>query len=220
MHLNGPIILVVVLLLLVILVLSLYARHLAGKDLRLFQEIAKRRKGKIVFDSFTSWATVVFPYKEWEVTVFQQKGIGGKRFQTSIKCYLNMADYYSLHVAKATSGQPSVTELGQWFLVPKRTVGSEAFNKEFVIHGNDQDFLQRIFTPDFQKRFIAANSKYPSIYLHSQKQSFYRDKKGQPCKHLLEYSIREVPNSVEGLEKVIDDGLQIIDNVLQLKETV
>jgi hypothetical protein len=219
MSLRGPLILIVISLLLLVLIVSLYARHLATKDLRLFSKMAEKRKGKIVIDSFTSWANLIFSYKDVEVSVFQGKDVGGKPVRTCLKCYLNLADYVALHIAQGITGQTSVKELGQWLLVPKVQIGSPAFAKEFIIHGNDPEFLQRVVSPDFQRQFLALKAKGPTLYLHSQQQSFFRDKKGQPCKHLLEFGVNEIPGALEDLDRIIDEGLAVIDHVLKVRDS-
>ena len=209
MSLSSPFVLVGVAFLLAILVISFYARHLATRDLRLFKELAKKRKGKVKIDSFTSWATTLFKDDGYEVTVYQQKGLSGKRERTCVKTLADIPDHISVHIAGADSKDSSVLERGQWFLVPAVQIGSDAFNKEFVIHGNDSDFLEDLFSEDLQKQFLSLRSKSPVLYLHTQKPVVY-EKKGKVLKHLIEFSIRDVPSSVDELDKIIDLGLKII----------
>jgi hypothetical protein len=208
---SSPYTLLAVGLLLVILILSLCARHLAQKDLKLFSALSKKRKGKVYTDPFTSWATAVFPYKSAEVTVFQRKGVSGKRIKTCIKYPLELPDNTTFHLTKGITGQTSIKELSQFLVLPKIEIGTEEFSKVFVVHGNDQDFIRRILDSELQNRLLRLKSSAPTVFIHAQKEAFYRKSSGEFCKHMLEFSLNEVPTNLEELEKIVKTGLNIIN---------
>jgi len=214
MSLENPIVLVVVALLLLILIVSLYARYFAKKDLRLFTEVAKKHKGKVSIDSFTSWAKVTFPHSNTEVTVYQRKGIGGKPARTCLRCNVTLPDYIALHIARGVTGETSIRELSQWLLVPEMELGSDEFNEVFITHGNDRDFLVSVVSSTLQKLFLSLRAKDPTLLLLAPRKPYYKKENSPQPEHSLEFSVNDVPRNIQDVEKLIRDGLLIMDEVL------
>ena len=210
MTLGITISLLIVSLLLFILILSLFARHFAERDIRILSQVAGKYEGKISVDSFNSSATMNFPHRGAEVKFYQRKGLGGKTNRCCLRCDLDFSTALSMHIAKGISKDTSIAELRYLMCMPRISVGSERFNKEFVVRGNNQSFLSALLAAKFEKQLLSFSSNDPVIYLHPKNGAVTRIKGGTLRIHLLEFSVDQAPRQREDLERLIDDGLAVI----------
>ena len=75
----------------------------------------------------------------------------------------------------------------------------------------------RLYEAAAKKRILATKEKDPAMYLLVQRQSLTRTREGKPRKHLLEFSVKQVPKNSEELAQLISTGLEVFAQVLALQ---
>ena len=214
MALGITISLIVATLLLFILVLSLIARHFANRDLRILTDVAEKYDGEISIDSFSASATMDFPHRGVKIKFYQRKGLGGKATRCCLRCDVDYSTFLSMHIAKGVSGDTTIAELRSLMFTPRVEVGSERFNKEFIVRGNNQSFLNALVASEFEKQLLSLGSIDPVLYLHPKNGAVARIKGAADRNHSLEFSVNQAPRRSEDLEKLIDDGLALVRRFL------
>ena len=214
MSLSITVSLIVATLLLFILLLSLCTRHFANRDLRILSDLAEKYAGKISIDSFSSSATMDFPHRGVKIKFYQRKGIGGKSTRCCLRCDVDYSTSLSMHIAKGISGDTTIAELRSLMFTPRVDVGSERFNQEFVVRGNNHSFLNALLATEFEKRMISLGPTDPVLYLHPKNAAVNKIKGSADRNHSLEFSVNQAPRRSDELEKLIDDGLALVRRFL------
>ncbi|RIL10193.1 MAG: hypothetical protein DCC75_04880 [Proteobacteria bacterium] len=188
--------------LLIILILSLYARHLATRDLRLLTDVARKYGGKVSMNSFNSSAVIDFTYRP--------RTISGKPTRTCMRCNLDYGAFLSIYIAQEATNVPSAAELRQLILCPKVTAGSQEFHRSFELRGNNQSFLRALVAGDFERQLLSLRAEDPVLVLHPKNQALAGINSKEARQHLLEFSVQQAPRQSSELEKLIDGGLMLM----------
>ncbi len=210
MTLGITISLIVATLLLFILILSLYARHSATRDVRILRDVAKKYGGEISVNSFNSSAIMEFPHRGAVMKFYQRKGLSGKATRCFLRCEVDYSTRLSMHITKGASADTSASELRYFLSVPKIEVGSDRFNKEFITRGSNQSFLKALLANGFERQMFSFISNDPILYLHPKVDAVTRITGGTAPNHALEFSVNQTPSGTDDLERLIDDGLALV----------
>lgn len=210
MSLGITISIVIATLLLFVLILSLYARHLAERDTKVLSELATKYGGKVLVNSFDTSASMSFPYRGSTMKFHQSKGLSGKATRCYFQCDAQFSSPLSMHIARGVSGDADIAELRHLVSMPRASAGSEDFNKEFVVRGNNKNFLNVLLNGEFEKQLLTLSPGEPVIYMHPKGEG----KNGTNRVHLVQLSVSQSSHRKEELESLIDDGLALIRRLL------
>jgi hypothetical protein len=214
MILGITISLIVATLLLFILILSLYTRHLANRDIRVLNSIAKKYAGKISTNSFNSTAMVDFSYHGSKIKFFQRKGLSNKTTRLCLCCDVEFSNSLSMHIAKTTTADKSISEHKHFMFVPIIVVGSDRFSQEFKVRGNNQSFITALLSAHFRKQVLLMTQNDPILSLHSSNEPLSRIKGVKDSVHSLEFSINQSLTRKEDIETFLENGLSIVRPLL------
>jgi hypothetical protein len=214
MILGITISLIVATLLLFILILSLYSRHLANRDIRLLNCIAKKYAGKISVNSFNSSTTIDFPYHGSKIKFFQRKGLSNKTTRLCLCCDVDFSNSLSMHIAKTSMADKSISEHKHFMFVPIVVVGSDRFSQEFKVRANNQSFITALLSDHFQKQILSMAPSDPILYLHTSNEPLSRIKGVKDTAHSLELSINQPLKRKEDIEAFLESGLSLVRPLL------